>query len=354
MIGFMDLYYDNIVYDLQNVGGISSYWYELTKRLLGSEQVRMKFYETNLENNNILRQQLDLRNLPVARSASGIRLVERFRRLNDWDFEQPGIFHSSYFRVPVKRKNVKVVTTIHDFTHDFFFKGPRVWLHNFAKRRAILESDAIITVSENTKRDLIRFYPEVDARKVQVIYNGVSDDFKALSAAAQPAALSLLYVGARDVYKNFNFAVQIAATQADAYLDIVGAALSPAEILYLDSKIKGRYRVHTSISTPDLNILYNQAACLLYPSSYEGFGIPLLEAMRAGCPFIALNGSSIPEVAGGAGYLLRSLDLDEARTALNNIIASRASYAEKGYRQSRKFSWDKCCDETYQLYQNLI
>jgi mannosyltransferase len=354
MFGFMDLYYDNIVYDLQNVGGISSYWYELTKRLLGSEQVRMKFYETSFENNNILREQLDLRNLPIARSASGIRLVERFRRLNDWDFEQPGIFHSSYFRVPVKRKNIRIVTTIHDFTHDFFFKGPRVWLHNFAKRRAILESDAIITISEHTKRDLIRFYPEIDKNKVRVIYNGVSDDFKKDTSAAQPADLSLLYVGARDAYKNFRFAVQIAATQPEAYLDIVGAALSPVESMYLDSQMKGRYRVHTHISTPDLNKLYNQAACLLYPSSYEGFGIPLLEAMRAGCPFIALNGSSIPEVAGDAGYLLRSLDLDAAREALIDIIAFRAIYAEKGYSQSDRFSWDKCCNETFQLYQNLI
>ena len=350
----MDLYYDNIVYDLQNIGGISSYWYELTKRFMAMEKVDLKFYETNLGNHNILRKQLDLSRMPIASSTSGLRLVERFRRLNDWEFEQPGVFHSSYFRVPVKSRNVRVVSTIHDFTHDFFFKGPRVWLHNFTKRRAILESDAIITVSEHTKRDLMRFYPEISENKVHVIYNGVSDEFKQELLAYQPQNLSLLYVGARDGYKNFRFAVQLAATQPEAYLDIVGAPLNTAERLFLDGQLKGRYRIHTHTSIQNLNMLYNQAACLLYPSSYEGFGIPLLEAMRAGCPFIALNNSSIPEVAGNAGYLLQSLNLNDAREALTDIIAFRAKYAEKGFGQSLQFSWDKCCRETYQLYQALI
>lgn len=350
----MNLYYDNIVYDLQNIGGISSYWYELTKRFMASTEVQLKFYETAQVNGNILRQKLDLRQATVVQSRNKPMLIERFRRLNDWDFEQPGIFHSSYFRVPTKGRNVKIVSTIHDFTHDLFFKGPRVWLHNFAKRRTILESDVIITVSEHTKKDLIRFYPGIDAQKVKVIYNGVSDDFKQDAGIPAVGGLNLLYVGARDEYKNFRFAVQVAAAYPEAYFNVVGAALTAAERMFLDSKLKGRYRVHTNISVQELNVLYNQSACLLYPSSYEGFGIPLLEAMRAGCPFIALNASSIPEVTGNAGYLLSGLDLGEAKHALSTMISSRASFSERGHHQALKFSWDKCYRETYELYKQLI
>jgi mannosyltransferase len=350
----INLYYDNIVYDLQNIGGISSYWYELTTRLLKNPVVNMRFYQTSSQGDNILRTKLNLNPDRIATRNKVGTLVERFRTLNDWDFAENGVFHSSYFRVPVKNAKVKVVTTIHDFTHDLFFKGPRVWMHNFAKRRSIERSDAIITVSENTKMDLLRFFPKLSETKIHVIYNGVSEKFRHLASVDDREGSMILFVGNRDAYKNFNFTVDLVSRHKDYTLNIVGSPLSLAEQLHLDAVLPGRYIIHSYISTEHLNILYNQAACLVYPSSYEGFGIPLLEAMRAGCPFIALKGSSIPEVAGDAGYLLSSLDLDEADSALKEIVANKPSFSEKGYTRSQLFSWDKCYTETYKLYNSLI
>ena len=350
----MNLYYDNIVYDLQDIGGISTYWYELSSRFLSSAGVNLKFYEAAAGNQNFLRRKLDLPAESIAKGKRGMMLLERFRRLDDWDFEAKSIFHSSYFRVPKRNHNLKIVSTIHDFTHSLYFNGPRAWLHNFAKSRSIGESDAIIAVSENTRQDLLRFYPALDPGRVQVIYNGVSDEFKPDDTINQRSRLSLLYVGVRDAYKNFPFAVQLAASQPDACLDIVGPPLSTAEHQLLETALKGRYQLHTQVSTKVLNQLYNQAACLLYPSSYEGFGIPLLEAMRAGCPFLALNCSSIPEVAGEAGYLLKDLNLEEAQAALGTMISSRALFAARGQQQAQKFSWDKCFNETNKLYKSLI
>jgi mannosyltransferase len=334
----MNLYYDNIVYDLQTVGGISSYWYELTDRFW---------------NHNVLRRKLNLKRTQISVSEKSGKLIERYRRLNDWPLQEPGVFHSSYFRVPVKNNKIKMVCTIHDFTHDLFFKGPRLWLHNFAKKRTIEESDAIITVSESTKKDLLKFYPKINESKVHVIYNGASEEFKQLEVKNQNQ-LHLLYVGARAAYKNFKFAVKLVQTQKDYHFDIVGSPLTVTEKAYLESTLKGRYTVHANISIEGLNLLYNQATCLLYPSSYEGFGIPLLESMRAGCPFIALNRSSIPEVAGDAGYLLDNLNLNEAREALAAITASRDLFSAKGHQQSLKFSWDKCYKETQQLYNSIV
>ena len=350
----MNLYYDNIVYDLQNFGGISTYWYELTERLLNNPEVHIRFYETSLENDNILRRELNLSGSEVAVCKRNPKIFERFRTLDDWNFEQKSVFHSSYFRIPVSGSKVGVVCTIHDFTHDLFFSGPRVWIHNFAKRRTIERSDAIITVSENTKQDLLKFYPEVEPERIHVIYNGVSEKFQQLPYNSDNGRLSLLYVGGRDHYKNFKFAVDLVQRHKEYTLNIVGAPLSAAEKVYLEKFLPGRFILHNHVSMEELNMLYNQAACLLYPSSYEGFGIPLLEAMRAGCPFLAFNRSSIPEVAGDAGYLLGELDLDEGTAALEKIINNRASFSQLGLVQAAKFSWDKCYDETLNLYSSLI
>ncbi len=222
------------------------------------------------------------------------------------------------------------------------------------KRQTVLGSDMIITVSEHTKRDLLRFYPKVHASNVRVIYNGVSDSFKVLEkntiASVRPY---FLYVGVRDNYKNFNFAVQIAAAHQDMDMYLVGPPLSPKEILALNKDIKGRYKVFTGVEDSLLNELYNAAFCLLYPSEYEGFGIPILEAMNSGCPFIALNKSAIPEVAGNAGVLLEDTDLDEARQAVNYIASHRAEVISEGKRQAEKFSWNSCFEQTFKLYESL-
>jgi mannosyltransferase len=350
----MELYYDNIVYALQKIGGISSYWYELTKRLQHDPDANIGFIETGSEGGNILRQLLEITPDDVILRKSRSMYFERFRRVKLGELDHPSIFHSSYFRVPVRQPNMKVVTTVHDFTHDRYFKGARLWLHNLAKRRAIIESDAIITVSEHTRRDLLEFYPNVDPMKVLVIYNGVADEFRLLAGRKNADTRTFLYVGARDHYKNFNFAVEIISGLSDAHLNIVGRAFSAKEQEMLDLKMPGRYTLHSNVSTPELNMLYNEAFCLLYPSSYEGFGIPLLEAMRAGCPFIALNASSIPEVAGHAGILLSKLDLEEAWHAIALISSDREKYVQSGLSQSQQFSWDKCYRETANLYKNLI
>ncbi|NQW28471.1 MAG: glycosyltransferase, partial [Flammeovirgaceae bacterium] len=93
---------------------------------------------------------------------------------------------------------------------------------------------------------------------------------------------------------------------------------------------------------------------LLYPSSYEGFGIPILEAMKSGCPFIASNNSSIPEVAGKAGILHDHLSVEDYLSSIISIKAKRESLILEGYDQSDKFSWDKCYIETKNIYNQLL
>ena len=116
------------------------------------------------------------------------------------------------------------------------------------------------------------------------------------------------------------------------------------------------YFHYQGISAEDLNILYNNAFCLLYPSSYEGFGIPVLEAMRAGCPVVSTNLSSIPEVAGDAGLLVNNIKVEEFVKEIEKLEDNefRDKIIAKGLEQSKKFSWDRCFEETFEFYKEVV
>ena len=348
----MKIIYDNLIYSLQRVGGISVYWYELSKRLLAEQEVDIKFYETGLESQNILRSLLEIDHSAIQKSKRVNLMVERFLKLPA--VEEKNVFHSSYFRIPERSKNTKIVSTIHDFTHDLYYSGPRVWLHNNTKRKAIESSDVIITVSEHTKTDLMKFYPKIDEKRIVTVYNGVSEDFYQVENISQiKDDQYVLFIGSREHYKNFDFTVNLISKLTGFKLYIVGSKLTQREEKFVKESLGNRCEIFTGINNQKLNELYNRAFCLIYPSFYEGFGIPLVEAMRAGCPFIALNTSSIPEVAGNAGILLLKLDLKLAIEALENIKDNRMQLVKEGLNQSKKFSWDDCYNNTFKIYRNL-
>lgn len=344
----MKIVLDNLVYSLQNFGGISTYWYELSIRFLEDENLDILFYETGSEGENVYRKKMRINDSQIVKSNRGGLIFERFLNLPSYNKEN--IFHSSYFRIPKKNPKTTIISTVHDFTHDLFYSGPRVWLHNFMKKEMINQSDRIITVSNNTRNDLLNFYPNINPDKVHVIYNGVSDDFCVLNSPANGGVPYFLFIGSREHYKNFDFAVQITSKFKAFNLFIVGAPLSKKELSYVSQQLGTRYKIITGAGTEELNLLYNNAFCLLYPSSYEGFGIPLLEAMRAGCPFIAMNWSSIPEVAGDAGVLLEERNMEHAEKAVEYIMNNRQMIIIKGLEQSQNFSWDKTFQETKLIY----
>lgn len=267
--------------------------------------------------------------------------------------EKSGVFHSSYYRLPSERK-LKVITTVHDFTYEKFVTGPAQWIHTWQKNRAIRNSDIVICVSHNTAKDLMKYCP-IDESKIRVIHNGVSENYYQLQCYSDFNYNKVLFVGARGGYKNFNIAIDAIAAVAGLELHIVGGgALSPDELKQLDNKLPGRYRWLGRLSDIELNIAYNQAYALLYPSSYEGFGIPILEAMRAGCPVIAVNVSSIPEVAGSAAILVDTPSSAAFSNALKAISGQRQKLVAAGLCQANKFSWEACYNETLAVYNELL
>lgn len=350
---------DNIVFAIQKYGGISVVWQELLSRLRQSAHMDVKYIDVRQsETANYSRSKLKLEasdvlsyiNYPKVTRYLPVRLSE----------QQPFVFHSSYYRYCTNPKAVNV-TTVHDFTYEYFVKGLKQKVHTWQKFLAIRHSAAVVCISENTKHDLLRLMPDVDERKVHVIYNGVSEVFRQLHEPAESAELPfpsgtyLVFIGRRDNYKNFELAVRGAAATSMRLL-IIGSQLSEAERRDVEQYLPPRqYQCLTHISDERLNQLYNYAAALVYPSCYEGFGLPVLEAQRAGCPVIALSASSIPEIIGTTPLLMQrpcEEDMVHCIQILSDL-AVRNKLVEEGIVNVQRFSWDKMTKQYLRLYEKL-
>lgn len=353
----MEIIIDNIVFYLQITGGISVVWFEIINRLMKERNVNLKFIEHG-DSNNIFRKDLNINKELILNRSTFLLKVKRYLSVNVKNNEK-FIFHSTYYRTSNNRNAINF-TTVHDFTYEYFFnRGIGTKLHCMQKNDAIRKSDYIICISESTKRDLLKFIPDTDPHKIFVIHNGVSDDYYPLlenPSYKLPFEKNnyLLFVGSRTSYKNFNLVLDV-VSHTDLNLIIVGPPLTEEERLYITRKKihETRYRCMSNISNRELNILYNNAFSLIYPSSYEGFGIPVLEAQKAGCPVIAYNNSSIPEIIGQKKMLVDNLAYDSFISKLDILChkESRDMIIKEGLINSSKYTWNDVFYKLYSLYE---
>ena len=331
---------DGIIYSWYGSGGIGTYFKELTNSLVRpGVDVQFLSYSNSISLPNSIKMR--------------IRPFERFR-----DCVVPtgsgGVFHSSYYRLPTCA-SYRVVTTVHDFISERTRRGPWKYLHSLQKFRAIMGSHALICVSHATAADLIEYCPNVDRDRIHVIHNAASGDFYPIVAVSEPAH-AVLYVGERKGYKNFRAAVLACALIPRLQLRIVGGGDASLDELSLLAKyLPGRHSFLGRLSMSQLNVEYNDALCLLYPSSMEGFGIPLVEAMRAGCPVVAVRSAATAEVVAEAGYLADSCDPEElsvlVRGLFDDTVRSRVRVA--GLTRARDFSWEEAANQILAVYRDV-
>lgn len=308
----MNVIFDNIIFSLQRFGGISVVWNELLQRAQADKELNLT--------------ELDYK------QGMTPRWMERYR-IPDYMAEKPSVFHSSYFRV-LPQAGVHNVTTVHDLTYHFYRKGLPKAVHLWEEERALKHSEAIICISENTKRDLLTFYPWVKEETIHVIYNGVSDDFYPIKNIEKKGYL--LFIGNSSVsYKRYDIAQEVAKRTG---LELVAAR---------------------NVTSEELNKLYNEALCLLYPSDYEGFGLPILEAQKAGCPVIAQNYSSVPEVIGKGGLIVEHSSTEKIVQQMVekvNEVQSRPMQGiiAAGIENAKRFSWDNTYEQTKNVYRQLL
>jgi mannosyltransferase len=209
---------------------------------------------------------------------------------------------------------------------------------------------AIICNSENTKKDLILFHPDYKGM-IKVIYLGLSEDYYQIN---RPRKNIAIFIGGRTGYKNFEYAVKLVHELPNLNLQIIGGgALKKQEIDLLRKYIPNRYEYYQSLSNSELNIKYNEAKFLLYPSLYEGFGVPVVEAQAAGCPVVCCDVSSLPEIAGDAAIYISGKDMVNDLHIISGLEDHDyyCHLVEKGLNNCRRFSWKKCAEQTYEFYQ---
>jgi glycosyltransferase involved in cell wall biosynthesis len=234
------------------------------------------------------------------------------------------------------------------------------------KRESVLRADHVICISENTKRDLLEMVP-VLPEKVSVVHLGfdqlTSSDKQANSNVSLEASPYLLFVGGRGDYKNFNGLLHAYAsskwlTQNFRIVCIGDGKLRVEELaLMRELGISSLQVIQINADDDLLAEYYRSAAAFIYPSKYEGFGIPPLEAMSLKCPVICSNTSSIPEVVGDAGEYFEPDSVDSMRAAIERVLQrkERREYlVQKGIERCAAFSWARCASETLAIYRSII
>ena len=351
---------DNIIFELQKAGGVSLVWKHVIEACLLRSNLEFKALDSGKGYNNIFYPKgLCAEHLIEDRSK---KILRRYRDVSCLgNFE---VFHSSYFRVH-SSPLVKNVVTVHDFIYEKYYSGIKKVIHLQQKNHALKNASAVICVSNNTKNDLLEYHPWIDEEKVHVIYNGVDPQFHEARTVAFKDIFKnpyIMFIGRREVYKNFQYALDLLETKAARDLDLTlkvvgGGMFTRSEQEYLLEKgLSKRVQIVAYPSDKELRSLYASAFAFIYPSFYEGFGIPPLEAMAVGCPVICSNTSSIPEVVGNAGLYIDPRSLSQGEQYLMKLCDAdfRQKVIDQGVDQSFRFSWDETGSNTIALYENLL
>ena len=361
---------DNIIFNLQKIGGISNYWYNLIRESVGNNNIF--YFEDNcyLEK-NYYRNSLKLPTDFIIKDKSKNPLkLKRYSpvKITKKSFD---VFHSSYYRYDMG--NIKNVITVYDFMYEKYFPkySIRRLIHSFQKYQAIKYSNYIIGISKNTLNDMLKYFPEFKNKKMRVIYLGINDDFYPVEKKNNFIIIQnhklyynsyFFYFGNRKGYKNFGLLIKAYSNLMKNNKNIPklivagGGCFNKEEMKLLrEKKVLSNTIKLKEIDNNELNLLYNYCSGFIYPSLYEGFGMPVLEAMQAGAPVICSNSSSIPEVAGEAAILVDPTDVFALEKSLFGILDNntRKNLIYLGYKQSRKFSWDKMYKETLEAYNSL-
>jgi glycosyltransferase involved in cell wall biosynthesis len=270
------------------------------------------------------------------------------------------VFTSTYYTSATTTPQVQLV---HDMIPEVLeFDGDaRAWKE---KKIALSYASAFACVSKNTLNDLLRFYPSIDRSRMAVTYNGVDS---AIFKVASPqdivqfrkhhdlAKPYFLLVGSREQhkhYKNGKLFFDAVAINRAADFDIVclggEAEINPSWISCLPSNVKIK---RLELSDSELAMAYSGALALVHPSLYEGFGMPMVEAMASGCPVITTHHGSLEEVAGDAALIISGSDTHELLQALEQVREphTRRALIDAGLAQAAKFRWDNFADVFYEL-----
>jgi len=302
---------------------------------------------------------------PIAFAASALpsRFVERRFR--------PDIVHGTFYFPAHDVAGARRIFTVHDMIHEKYHRDALANpLISRWKAECVRRADHVICVSDNTRRDVLEIYG-ISEDRVSVTHLGCGDlnslvseetaaDYRLRVLGADVPFL--LYVGARGGYKNF--AALLRAYAASSWLRanffvlcFGGGRLTGKELSAIsEAGVADRVK-HVAGSDADLAMSYCHASLFVYPSLYEGFGIPPLEAMSLDCPVACGSHSSLPEVVGDAAEMFEPTDADSIRASLESVLHSNSKMSglvERGRIRTRLFSWKTCAERTVKIYRSVL
>jgi len=287
--------------------------------------------------------------------------------------ERPDVFHAPHYVLPPAIR-CRSVVTIHDCIHLMFPQYlPNKAAYAYARASmwaAVKRSSRILTVSEASKRDILHFF-NVAPEKIEVVYNAIDDHFWLTPPEEEVARVReryqldhqfVLYVGNIKPHKNL-------VRLIDAFDELRRTGLEDLKLLIIGDEISKlpalrravhRHKLHKHVrflgfvSDGTLRILYRLASVFVFPSLYEGFGLPPLEAMASGTPVVTSNQSSLPEVTGDAAVLVDPYDVDSLVDGIRRVLTDPALAAElrrRGPERAREFSWAHSVEKTRRVYE---
>ena len=285
--------------------------------------------------------------------------------------ERPDVYHAPHYVLPPAVR-CRSVVTIHDCIHLMFPQYlPNRAAYAYARASmwaAARRSDRILTVSEASKRDILHFF-NVKPEKIVVVYNAIDEHFSATPSEEQVARIReryqldhkfVLYVGNIKPHKNLVRLIeafsQLRRTHDDLKLLIIGDEISKLPAL---RRAVHRHKLHKFVrflgylKDDTLTVLYRLASVFVFPSLYEGFGLPPLEAMASGTPVVTSNVSSLPEVTGDAAVLVDPYDVDSISDGMRRILDDPRLAEElriKGLKRALEFSWQRSVEKTHRVY----
>ena len=371
----MRVLYDGVIYRIQRYGGVVRYFNGLIHHLPNSVHPillapnrpavapRHPNLETYIETcETILWPIKPLRKKIIAR-----------RSFNRVVAEKPDVIHPTYYYSSLRHLNQRIdiptVLTVYDLIHERFPElmdpyGKQTRL----KKHALDRADAVICISESTKEDLQEFYKLPDDR-IRVIYPGceftplnqLDDDHPALNQP-RPDRPYLLFVGERGSYKNFDRMLMAFGKAAKRHPELQLRCIGGKPFSRKEKQLLSELGVSKQVTQArflndhDMQVLYSKALALIYPSLYEGFGIPILESMACGTAVLTSNRASMPEVAGDAAILFDPYSIDEMAEAILCVLedeSQRSDMVTKGLNRASHFSLDKSAKDTLEVYQSV-
>jgi glycosyltransferase involved in cell wall biosynthesis len=354
--------FDHRIFSMQPVGGVSRYFTELIKELHATASIEPVVF-AGFHSSNLL---CSLRS--TGARVSGFRLPfskypkRAFSLMNSLMLRRfanavrPDVYHATYYHPIDATLGTPLVVTVHDMIAELFPLPAEIADPTPARKLAsAIAASRVICVSKHTEKDLLAHYPQL-AGKTSVVLHGSS--FPGRPRSSTPLALPyLLYVGQRGGYKNASLLYEVMRSPRCQGLHLVfvgGGAPTPAELAH---ELGARIIFIPRCSDDDLATWYRHAIALVYPSRYEGFGMPPLEAMHSRCPVLASNASSLPEVVGEAGLLLDPARPGDWAMAIERLLSDMSlqlKLSAAGQERAGSFTWTRSATQVATIYQDLV